>query len=178
MKRHALQVHKTIFRDNQSKDKRTPCHYQNCGQVFFQKVKLIKHIEECHEGIFSKELYNFSSESEFLAWKEKEELNSYVFFSKQTGSFFTGNNINKDVKKSYYICQNDGHSKPHRSVSEPARKTNKRYYRGSVKSGAFCLARMIVTVKKNGVTNVQYIKTHNHSIGITNTMYQPIPGNI
>ncbi|XP_065665802.1 uncharacterized protein LOC136087284 isoform X2 [Hydra vulgaris] len=49
MKRHALQVHKTIFRDDQSKDKRTPCHYQDCGQVFFQKVKLIKHIEECHE---------------------------------------------------------------------------------------------------------------------------------
>ncbi|XP_065643313.1 uncharacterized protein LOC136075025 isoform X1 [Hydra vulgaris] len=67
MKRHALQVHKTIFRDDQSKDKRTPCHYQDCGQVFFQKVKLIKHIEECHEGIFFKESYNFLSESEFLA---------------------------------------------------------------------------------------------------------------
>ncbi|XP_065675396.1 uncharacterized protein LOC136091617 isoform X1 [Hydra vulgaris] len=88
MKRHALQVHKIIFRDDQSKDKRTPCHYQDCGQVFFQKVKLIKHIEECHEGIFFKESYNFLSESEFLAWKEKEELNSYVFFSKQSGSFF------------------------------------------------------------------------------------------
>ncbi|XP_065675397.1 uncharacterized protein LOC136091617 isoform X2 [Hydra vulgaris] len=74
--------------DDQSKDKRTPCHYQDCGQVFFQKVKLIKHIEECHEGIFFKESYNFLSESEFLAWKEKEELNSYVFFSKQSGSFF------------------------------------------------------------------------------------------
>ncbi|XP_065642349.1 uncharacterized protein LOC136073980 [Hydra vulgaris] len=37
---------------------------------------------------------------------------------------------------------------------------------------------MIVTVNKNGVTNVQYIKTHNHSVNITNTMYQPIPGNI
>ena len=37
---------------------------------------------------------------------------------------------------------------------------------------------MIVKVNINGVTNVQYIKTHNHSIGITNTMYQPIPGNI
>nr|XP_047136129.1 uncharacterized protein LOC124813297 [Hydra vulgaris] len=172
MKRHALQAHKTIFRDNQSKDKRTPCHYQNCSQVFFQNVKLIKHIEDCHEGIFTKESYIFLSES------EKEELNSYVFFSKQTGSFFTGKNINKDVKTSYYICQNDGHSKPHRSVSEPARKTNKRYYRGSVKSGAFCPARMIVKVNINGVTNVQYIKTHNHSIGITNTMYQPIPGNI
>ncbi|XP_065642691.1 uncharacterized protein LOC136074313 [Hydra vulgaris] len=159
MKRHALQVHKTIFRDDQFKDKRTPCHYQDCGQVFFQKVKLIKHIEECHQGIFFKESYNFLSESEFLAWKEKEELNSYVFFSKQSGSFFH-------------------HSKPHRSVSEPARKTNKRYYRGSVKSGAFCPVRMIVTVNKNGVTNVQYIKTHNHSVNITNTMYQPIPGNI
>ena len=99
MKRHALQVHKTIFRNDQSKDKRTPCHYQDCSQVFFQKVKLIKHIEECHEGIFSKESYNFLSESEFLAWKEKEELNSYVFFSKQTGSFFTGKNIKKDVKQ-------------------------------------------------------------------------------
>ncbi|XP_065643314.1 uncharacterized protein LOC136075025 isoform X2 [Hydra vulgaris] len=53
--------------DDQSKDKRTPCHYQDCGQVFFQKVKLIKHIEECHEGIFFKESYNFLSESEFLA---------------------------------------------------------------------------------------------------------------
>ena len=79
MKRHALQVHKTIFRGDQSKDKRTPCHYQDCGQVFFQKVKLIKHIEECHEGIFSKESYNFLSESEFLAWKEKEKLNSCFF---------------------------------------------------------------------------------------------------
>ncbi|XP_065677453.1 uncharacterized protein LOC136092817 [Hydra vulgaris] len=160
MKRHALQAHKTIFRDNQSKDKRTPCHYQNCGQVFFQKVKLIKHIEEYYEGIFTKESYNFLSESEFLAWKEKEELNTYVFLN---------------VKTSNYICQNDGHSKPHRSVNEPARKTNKRYYRGSVKSGAFCPARMIVKVNINVVTNVQYIKTHNHSIGITNTMYQPIP---
>ncbi|XP_065647824.1 uncharacterized protein LOC136077117 [Hydra vulgaris] len=37
---------------------------------------------------------------------------------------------------------------------------------------------MIVTVNKNGVTNVQYIKTHNHRVNITNTMYQPIPGNI
>ncbi|XP_047136661.1 uncharacterized protein LOC124813534 [Hydra vulgaris] len=42
----------------------------------------------------------------------------------------------------------------------------------------FALPGLIVKVSKNGATNVHYIKTHNHTIGITNTMYQPIPDNV
>ena len=76
-------MHKTILSDEQCRDKITPCFYQNCNQVFFQKIKLIKHIKEYHKGVFSTETYEFSSQSEFLAWKEKEEANNYVFFSKK-----------------------------------------------------------------------------------------------
>ncbi|XP_065677529.1 uncharacterized protein LOC136092875 [Hydra vulgaris] len=174
LKRHTLLMHKVIFADKQCRGKRTPCYYQNCSQVFFHKIKLIKHIEEYHKGEFSTETYEFSSELEFLTWKEKEENNNYVFFSKQTGS----KQSSKETKTSYFICQVDGHSKPHRSAIEPPRKTNKRYFRGSVKSDAFCPARMIVNIKTNGTTNVCYIKTHNHIISVTNTMYQPIPDNL
>ncbi|XP_065642869.1 uncharacterized protein LOC136074474 [Hydra vulgaris] len=107
-------------------------------------------MQEYHKGKFSTETYEFSSESKFLTWKEKEEINNYVFFSKQTGS----KQSSKETKTSYFICQVDGHSKPHRSAKEPPRKKNKRYFRGSVKSDAFCPARMIVNMKKNGTTNV------------------------
>ena len=142
--------------------------------MFFQKIKLIKHIEEYHKGVFSTETYEISSQLEFLAWKEKEEANNYVFFSKQTGS----KQSSKETKTSYFICQIDGHSKPHRSGTETARRTNKRYFRGSVKYDAFCPARMIVNIKRNGTTNVRYIKTQNHTIAVTNTMFQPIPDNV
>ena len=134
-------MHKTILSDEQCRDKITPCFYQNCNQVFSQKIKLIKHIKEYHKGVFSTETYEFSSQSEFLAWKEKEEANNYVFFSKKTGS----KHNSKGTKASIFICQFDGHSKPHCSGTKPARKTNKRYFRGSVKSGAFCPARMMLT---------------------------------
>ena len=69
MKRHIFLMHKTIFSDEQCRDKRSSCFYQNCNQVIFQKIKLIKHIEEYHKGVFSTETYEFSSQSEFLAWK-------------------------------------------------------------------------------------------------------------
>ena len=69
----------------------------------------------------------------------------------------------------YYTCQHDGHSKPHRATSEPARKTNVEYKRGNLKTGKFCLARMMVKIKNCGETSVMIILKV-----LCNTQFQPI----
>ena len=57
---------------------------------------------------------------ELFPWKEKEESENFLYFSKQRGtsSSEVGSNM-------YYVCQHDGHSKAHRRKEEPDRKTNK-----------------------------------------------------
>lgn len=139
-----------------SLSKRSACTYPGCKETFFHKRKLIEHISNCHKVDTRTETLTFQSESEFLAWKEKEELSNHVYFSKQKGD-----SESELLKHAYYVCQNDGHSKPHRKSDEPARKTSRKFRRGQIKADKFCPARIIAhTEKLSGIISVEYITSH------------------
>ncbi|XP_065665803.1 uncharacterized protein LOC136087284 isoform X3 [Hydra vulgaris] len=102
--------------DDQSKDKRTPCHYQDCGQVFFQKVKLIKHIEECHEApshCLQKDSYNCGVYICYYALQFCEEKNindpfNEVQFRKYIYDTLCGRclkNLESGFERLYDICR-------------------------------------------------------------------------
>ena len=114
------------------------CNYRNCEETFFQKLKLIEHLNEEHleqEHKIKEQKLEFESEGKFEAWKEAEESKNYSYFSKQQskkkGSYF------------YYNCQRDGYSRPHRKKSKRQRLTIRRNMKGSIKNNSFFLARMI-----------------------------------
>ena len=73
-------------------------------------------------------------------------------------------------------CQHDGEVRTHRRNDQEERITLKKYKKGLVKTGAFCPARMIAKVAlDNDQTEITYIKSHNHPVNISNTVFQPIP---
>ena len=174
MKRHALRVHEVVVKDSNSIEVRTSCHYPACNESFYQKSDLIHHLKNKHSVEVCVENKTFKSIEDIEDWKEKEELKNCVYFSKQSGEKST-----KQKKKlNYYICQRDGHSKPHKAVNEPATKTNIRYKRGKIKTGSFCPARMSVSTFDDGKVEMLYIKSHNHPVTISDTKYHPIPRSV
>ena len=174
MRRHMLKKHEIIYKDNKSHEAHLMCHMPGCSETFFQKTLFVDHLAQEHGVNFDIEEQTFQTESDFLAWKEQEELQNHVYFSQQSGQTIT----NKYVCK-YFYCQHDGHDNPHRKKIEPPRKTIRRNKKGTVKKGNFCPAKMTVKVdKKNGSTNVCYLKSHNHSVHVSNIIFQPLPPSI
>ena len=57
----------------------------------------------------------------FFSWKEKEESENYLYFSKQRGT--SRSEIASNV---YYVCQHGSHTKVHHRKEEPDHQTNKR----------------------------------------------------
>ena len=151
---------------------RLVCHFPSCNETYYQKTSFLKHLKEKHRVSIEVKEHTFASEGHFLVWKEKQETEQLVYFSKQTGEK-SGNNC----KLLCYSSHQDGHNKPHRAKGEPARKTNVKYKHGSIKIGKFCPARMIVRIEP-GKTSVVYIKSHNHPINIYSTQFQPIPKSV
>ena len=81
---------------------------------------------------------------EFFSWKEKEESENFLYFSKQRGTSNSGIASNM-----YYVCQHHSHSKAHRRKEEPDQKTNKRYHHHKrIKRDTFCQAKMNVKFMK------------------------------
>ena len=64
---------------------------------------------------------------QFLSWKEKEELNNYVYFSKPYKESASNN-----FKNTYFVCQHDGKDRAHRKKDELARKSDKIHKHGKV----------------------------------------------
>ena len=109
--------------------------------------------------------------SEFMVWKEAEEAENYLYFSKQTSSRESSN-----YTYSYFVCQHDGDKKVHNKKGEPERKTDKKYKHGQIKTGLFCPARIIAKFDKSDNTvNVSYTRIHSHLIKPSDTIYQPLP---
>ena len=130
---------------------------------------LFKHLEQKHKAVINQSQLHFTSLDNFLSWKEEEESQNHIYYSKQTSTKGT---------KMYYICQKDGHSMPHRSKGNEQRKTVRRNKKGVVKTGMFCPSRMICKVDQKGAINVNYIQTHSHPIEFKDTLHHPIPKTI
>ena len=105
-----------------------------------------------------------------FSWKEKDESEMFLYFSKQRST-----SSREIASNMYYVCQHDGHSKAHRRKEED-RKRNERYHHGRIKRDTFCPARMNVKLHKSDTTvSVTYIGAHNHPLGVENTVHQPTP---
>ena len=137
-------------------------------------TKMLKHLEEEHCVHTSRSQHQFTSMEDFQRWKEREEETNFVHFSAQSGSL-----LGQNTKYVYYICQQDGSGKAHRSKSEQPRLTDRKNKKGHIKTGSICHARMLV---KNCLTDdsvdVIYIRTHSHNISFTDTQHHLIPKSI
>lgn len=173
LKRHMIRTHKREHFDEEDVNKKNACIHPGCSKVFYHKTKLIQHIEEEHSVSLQTENIVFKTMQDFLKWKEQEEQNNYVFFSKCSGT-----TESKKASYSYYACQRDGTSQSHRKTTEPPRKTRRRNRKGLVRMGTLCPARLQVRTLHTGGVIVKYIKTHSHPIKFEDTQHQPTPMHI
>ena len=131
----------------------------------------MEHLSEKHHFDFQTIEKNFKNMQEFFSWKEKEESENFLYFSKQRGTSSSGIASNM-----YYVCQHHGYSKAHHRKEEPDRKTSKRYHHRRIKRDTFCPAKMNVKLHESDRTvSVTLIRAYNHPIGVQNTIHQPTP---
>ena len=79
----------------------------------------------------------------------------------------------------YFNCQFDGVLRLHESKDKMHRKTSRRVKHRSVKSTAFCPARMVLKIDlQSNSIEVKYMKSHNLPTNITSTKFQPIPKSV
>ena len=110
---------------------------------------------------------------EFKDWKEAEELDNYVYYSKQTST-----KMSKVATYTYYNCQRDGHDNPHRSKSEEGRKSSRKNEKGVVKTNMLCPSRIICKSDPSGEIDMTYISTHSHPVQFKDTEHHPIPSSV
>ena len=108
---------------------------------------MIDHVNTQHQVNAQKEVLNFPNEKQFKEWKEKEELRTFVDYSKQRGD-----GESKMIIHKHFVCQHDGKAKTHRKAAEPVRKTSQKFSSQPLS-----------------------ISAHSHSVNLANTIYQPIP---
>ena len=174
LKRHMLNKHEVVYKDANTIDTRRECNYPNCVESFFHTKDLIKHLAAVHSVNIQTVNVSFRTEKYFFEWKEQEQISNFVYFSKQTCD-----TVSTNTRNMYYICQHDGSDRAHRKKGDSARKTQKRYSHGQVKTGSFCPARMTAKMNLRDMSvEVQYVKSHNHPIDVSNTVHQPIPDSI
>lgn len=151
--RHHLQTkHDSMANENHHHHK---CLYPGCEERFHKRTQLLEHHKKEHGVSFKETELRFEIIKTFNQWKEKEELNNHVYFSKQQGDTISEKTLIK-----YFFCQQDGHLYSHRKEGETERKTNRKFRRGSVKKGEFCPARIIANQEKEtGQIQVYYIST-------------------
>ena len=170
LKRHMRVKHNVEKYDSEDVKKKSICVYPGCTKSFYHKTKLIEHIENDHYITCQTENMIFKSLKDFEKWKEQEEANHYVFFSKCSGTVGR-----KHASYSYYACQKDGNSRVHANMSEPQQNRCRKRRQGQVKLGTLCPARLQVKSLSSGGVIVKYIKTHSHPIKFEDTQYHPVP---
>lgn len=164
MKKHKLKC-------KEGKKKCKHCLISSCNLLFYHKAQLIAHMKKDHNmKIQDPEILNFSSFEDFLSWKEKEEEETYTYYSKQTGSNVSGVSVN-----TYYVCQHDGSDRTH--TSNP-RKTGRRNKKGRMKTGRLCWSQMNVKQFKDGTVKVTYFPSHTHPLSIADTEHHPLPPSV
>ena len=116
LKRH-MRTHETLFKDDRCIDVRTMCNFPGCTESFLRKVDFVKYLTDRRKIACSVESYTFASELEFQNWKEKEEVENLVYFSKQRGD-----RCCKKFRYVYYSCQRDGAERIHRDTKLMTKK--------------------------------------------------------
>jgi hypothetical protein len=148
------------------KRRRIKCGFKNCSETFRYKLDLIKHLKATHDrAIEPPQVLTFPCYKEFKRWKNIVEDSSWSYFSKQFG-----------VKngRQYFYCQHDGRLHSHRSKHEPARKTDRKPCKGTIKRNFVCTAMMTVRTLKDGTVNVHYYPTHLHVCRPQDLKFQPL----
>ncbi|KAL0270220.1 UNVERIFIED_CONTAM: hypothetical protein PYX00_007692 [Menopon gallinae] len=164
MKKHKLKC-------KEGKKKCKHCLISSCNLLFYHKAQLIAHMKKDHNvKIQDPEILNFSCFEDFLSWKEREEEETYTYYSKQTGSNVSGVSVN-----TYYVCQHDGSDRTHTSTP---RKTGRRNKKGRMKTGRLCWSQMNVKQFKDGTVKVTYFPSHTHPLSIADTEHHPLPPSV
>lgn len=164
-----MKKHKLKCKDGKKKCKH--CLISNCNLLFYHKAQLIAHMKKDHNMIIQDpKILNFNSFDEFLIWKEREEEETFTYYSKQTGSNVSGVSVN-----TYYICQHDGSDRTHTSTP---RKTERRNKKGRIKTGRLCWSQMNVKQFKDGTVKVTYFPSHTHPVSIADTEHHPLPSSV
>ena len=168
---HRETVDETV--DGSVLKKKTKCMSPNCKETFFHHNKLIQHLKNDHKAKIQESQMDFPSMKEFLTWKEAEESKNFLYYSKSTSTKKC-----KNDSYSYYLCQKNGCSRPHRSKDNRSRKTTRRNVKGVIKTDSFCPSRIICRANKNGTISITYTETHNHTPQFKDTEHHPIPESI
>ena len=158
--KHNLKVHScSRFR------RRSACIFPDCDKQFYHVTKMLKHVDEDHNGKIDIVNLTFESEALFQCWKEEEELKSYAYFSMRSGTV-------DSYYGSYrcYVCQANGES------TIGPRKTSKRWKKGHVQLGKLCPSRMFVK-EINGKITVKYVTYHSHPRSVKNDKL-PVPKSV
>lgn len=139
---------------NKHVNKNEKCGYKNgvvcslCGVYSISKSLLHQYLSVYHDCVIEEEIHNFSSESDFLAWKASIEKKTVSLFVKKRVAF-----ILNDVKTSHFYCHHSGHFS---SQGEGKRDLKSM---GCNIIGGTCPVMLTVKEGKGGV-HVVYVKTH------------------
>ncbi|KAJ1518909.1 hypothetical protein ONE63_011481 [Megalurothrips usitatus] len=144
--------------------KKNPCLIGECDEEFYHKGSLIQHLKSAHhQDVTIKPVVykTFSSIKEFNAWKEKEEQDTYSYFTSRKGQ--------ASRRTKYFYCQHDGSGKQHSK-----RKTSRCNSRGRIKVGHVCIAKMTVRIESEAVY-LEYCPTHSHACKKEDIYHHPLP---
>ena len=86
MNRHMQGKHDATYKDEKTLSARIICSYSKFNEEYFHKSKCIEHLPEKHHFDFQTIEKNFTNMQEFFSWKEKEESENFLYFSKQRGT--------------------------------------------------------------------------------------------
>ncbi|KAE8737484.1 hypothetical protein FOCC_FOCC017052 [Frankliniella occidentalis] len=144
--------------------KKTPCLIKDCDLEFCHKVSLIDHLASHHQqDITIKPVVSktFPSIKDFNQWKEKEEQDTFSYFTSRKGQ--------ASSTTKYFYCQRDGSAKLHSK-----RITSRCNKKGRIKVGHICIAKMTVRVESKAV-HLEYYPTHSHACKREDIYHHPLP---
>lgn len=165
-----LSRHQKKCNSTSTKRVKKPCLFNDCDSDFYRKNSLIDHLKAVHKlKVDPVQNLHFSSETEFLLWKENEETRTLSYYSKSSGSKKSGTH-----KINYFYCQHDGSNRAHRKMNESARKTSRKNKMGQIKRNFPCISKIVEVVSDNGSREIQYFSTHNHPLSEHDLPHQPV----
>ena len=170
--RHYRNIHKTVYTGGRTAKAKHTCFDQNCNEVFFHQNKLVIHMRDKHDVNINNETFVFQSLNDFISWKEKEEAENFVYFSRRNSA----KEYKLNTKRYYFHCQHDGSPSVHRKKSDVDYQPLFKRKRGHARFSNTCPAIMNVQEDlKSGKVEVSYIKWHSHDVSVDNVIFHPVP---
>ncbi|XP_077485410.1 uncharacterized protein LOC144095613 [Amblyomma americanum] len=120
-----------------------------CTNAFARRGQLLQHHEQNHGFVSRLSTHQFSSYSDFAAWKEMEQMKEKVKFIASSGP----KRSSSGVTQMFLLCNRSG---MHVKTGEEKRQPK---LVGSVKCNKYCFATMAVTQEGENVT-VEYQVEH------------------